>query len=170
MPAVIFVCKANRFRSPLAAAMFQKCLQAEADGKDWQVLSAGIWTEPGQAALPMAMQLAEKLGTSLRSHRSRSIDSGLLAGVNLVITMESGQREALLAEFPQLEGHVFLLSELAAGVSYDVPDLFDARGQSTWDLGEEVCHLVEQGYPAICKLAVQLASGISPGLGAGTRA
>jgi len=162
MPAVIFVCKANRFRSPLAAAVFRKCLQAEADGKDWHVFSAGIWTEPGQPVLPTAGRLAEKLGISLRSHRSRPVDPRLLAGVNLVVTMESGQREALLIEFPELEGRVFLLSELAAGVSYDVPDIFDESGQSTWDLGEEVCNLVEQGYPAIRNLAVQLASEVPP--------
>lgn len=155
MPEVIFVCTANRYRSPLAAAMFQKCLQREADGIEWKVSSAGVWTDSGQPALPAAVQIARKMGFSLRSHRSRLVDPKLLSQASLIIVMEGGQREALLVEFPHLEKRVFLLSEVATGIAYDIPDLFDEIGHLAPELGEEVCGLVEQGYQEICRLALQ---------------
>ena len=156
MPTVVFICTANRYRSPLAAAMFQKCLQADGNVVEWKVASAGVWTIIGQPALLSVVRLAEKMGMTLHSHLSRPVDADLLSQADLIIAMEAGQREALLAEFPQVEGRVFLLSEVAVGITYDIPDLLDDKGNPTLELGNEVCSLVELGYKNICQLALRL--------------
>ena len=47
MPKVLFVCTANRFRSPLAAAIFKRFLLESQETGRWRVSSAGTWTRSG---------------------------------------------------------------------------------------------------------------------------
>jgi len=42
--------------------------------------------------------------------------------------MEAGQKEALQVEFPKEREKIFLLSEAAEGVPYDIPDPFGPDG------------------------------------------
>jgi protein-tyrosine phosphatase len=156
MPAVLFVCTQNRFRSPLAAAMFQKCLEKEGIAREWKVASAGTWTVSGTSAHPAALLEAHKLGLTLKDHHTRSVSKALLTWADLVVVMEAGQLEAIQTEFDQTRGHVFLLAEIVDEVPYDLPDFIDRNGEQSLNLGEEVCGMVERGYQRICNLAVQI--------------
>jgi len=121
MPAVLFVCTANCFRSPLAAAAFQKKLSDEGM-QNWQVGSAGTWAVPGHHLARQAVQAARQVGVSLDGHAARSIDEALLSGYDLILVMEAGQKEALQVEFPGQRQKIHLLSEVANGMVYDIPD------------------------------------------------
>jgi len=154
MPAILFVCLANRYRSPLAAAFFCKCLEQHADRADWIVGSAGTWAQPGLPADSRAVKDAREKGLDIKSHRSRPITANLLFHSNLVITMEGGQKEALQVEFPSESKKICLLSEAVDGVSYDIPDPND-RDASHKDIAKELFELILRGYENICDLAIR---------------
>lgn len=152
MPAVLFVCSANRFRSPLAEAALKKCLDEDGCRADWEVSSAGLWTESGLPPIPKAIKAAEGMGLNVSNHRTRPITPELLSKSDLVIVMQASQREALQVEFPETAGKIILLSETADGIAYDIPDPFNAV-DSHQDLAEEICSLVKRGYNRISDLA-----------------
>ena len=153
MPSVLFVCTGNRYRSPLAAAVFNKCLDKAEDKAEWKVGSAGTWTELGLPADRRAIRDAKSLGLDLRSHRSRQVDAGLLSRCNLVLVMETGQKEALQVEFPQEREKIHLLSEVVAGHSYDFLDSFDDIEGPSQDDARELSNLILDGFTNICELA-----------------
>ena len=106
MPSVLFVCTANRIRSPLAEQLFRRQLEAGVqDSAAWRVASAGTWTKPGLPAMPLAQQAAAELGLDLSTHRSQPIDDIALEDYGLIITMEQGQQEAIRFA-KRVAGHV----------------------------------------------------------------
>ncbi|MGD0879872.1 MAG: hypothetical protein ABSA01_17245 [Anaerolineales bacterium] len=84
--------------------------------------SAGTWNEPGLPADGRALQEARQWGLAIKSHRSIHVNAVLLSQSNLVLVMEAGQTEALQVEFPKERKKVYLLSEAADGLQYDIPD------------------------------------------------
>jgi protein-tyrosine phosphatase len=62
MPSVLFVCRANQFRSPLAAACLQRAIKQVGTGTDWVVESAGTWTKPGLPVPQVVLQVTHRLG------------------------------------------------------------------------------------------------------------
>ena len=78
MFSVLFVCTANRFRSPIAEACFRELLRKQGIEKDWRVGSAGSWTKSGLAALPSAEWSHTYLGLDLSRHRSQPVSRALL--------------------------------------------------------------------------------------------
>ena len=122
MPAVLFVCTANRIRSPLAAALFQRRLTARADAATWRVASAGTWADNGLPAMAAAQQVAADVGLDLSRHRSRRVEDLNLADFDLILTMTTGQAEALRVEMPGHAARILTLTEAALGLAYDVDD------------------------------------------------
>ncbi len=88
MPSVLFVCTANRFRSPIAAAWFSRRLQKEVPAQAWSVGSAGTWAEPGLGVVPSSKWMADQLGLDLDAHKAICIDRELLNRYHLILAME----------------------------------------------------------------------------------
>jgi protein-tyrosine-phosphatase len=120
MPKILFVCTANRCRSPMAASLFYNLLEP-AERAGWQVSSAGTWAGEGLPAMPKAIAVMLERGLHLTQHRSRSVREELLAGQDLILVMESDHREALIAEFPQMADRIHLLAEMA-GPPFNIQD------------------------------------------------
>jgi len=153
MPSVLFVCTANRFRSPLAEAAFKQCLFDDGCLEDWDVWSAGTWTESGLPPAAAAVKAARRLGLDIERHRSQSITSDLLLRSDLVIVMQASQQEAILVDFPHVAGKTMLLSEIVEGIAYDIPDPIETLDGSDQELATVICNLVKQGYKQICVMA-----------------
>jgi len=153
MPSILFVCLANRFRSPLAAAFFCKYLEKVPDQSNWLVGSAGTWAQAGLPPDARALQDARDWGLDIKSHRSRQVNSVLLSQSNLVLVMEAGQKEALQVEFPKESKKVFLLTEVAGGVPYDIPDPFGPDGATHQEIANELEGLIKTGFEKICNFA-----------------
>ena len=81
---VVFVCTGNRFRSPLAAALFRR----EADGLPLEVTSVGTLNLGEVKALPEAAAAAERFGVDLSAHRARPLSAEALRGADLVVGFE----------------------------------------------------------------------------------
>ncbi len=148
---ILFVCTANVYRSPLAAAFFAQKVQADGQSKDWIVESAGTWAIPGQSIPSFLLESAGRLDVDLRGHLTRPVDPLLLDQSDLILVMEKGQKEALRAEFPSIQGKVYLLSEMADQWEYDIADPI----QFDLDMNTfvaEIARLIHRAYPKICTL------------------
>jgi protein-tyrosine-phosphatase len=155
MPSVLFVCTANRFRSPIAAALFQKALQAQGVKGSWSVGSAGTWAVSGQPVLTNVLKVARDYGLDLSTHRSNQVDAQSLKNNDLILVMQTSHKEALRNEFPSLKESIYLLSEVVEGSSYDIPDLFTSI-QGVKDVSADLDELISKGLQRICSLAIDL--------------
>lgn len=151
MPSVLFVCTANRFRSPFAAASFRRELASRKMGSGWRVSSAGTWTTNGLPATDSAVLAARRLGLDLAGHLSRPVNASILQASDLIIVMERGQREALCSEFPGCGHKVYLLSWAADGVDYSIPDT--PTSLHAGDVLRDIDQLICRGFDRICALA-----------------
>ena len=154
MPSILFVCLANRYRSPLAAAFFCQCLDQSEDRGNWSVGSAGTWAQPGLPPDARALQDARQKGLNIKSHRSRQINGNILSISNLVLVMERGQKEAIQIEFPKEREKIYLLSEVATGIPYDIPDPIGPDSATHQEIANELYELVKRGFQNICNLAL----------------
>jgi protein-tyrosine-phosphatase len=155
MPSVLFVCTANRFRSPLAAALLKQALSELGFAEFWRVGSAGTWAVPGLPALPHVVSVAQRLGIDLSGHSALRVSRQILSAQDLILVMQASQREALWTEFPDLKQHVHLFSEVAERRFYDIPDALESE-QSVSDIAAELNGLIRRGLDKICMLASHL--------------
>jgi protein-tyrosine phosphatase len=156
MTSVLFVCRANQFRSPIAAACLKQILERECPEEEWVVESAGTWTKDGLSVPPNTLQIGRSLGlTGLERHATHQVHQALLDRFDLVLVMENSQKEALRFEFPSASGHIFLLSELVDGIDYDIPDPSSSIVDMQ-NIGSEICRLVTNGSAKIVALSQAL--------------
>jgi protein-tyrosine-phosphatase len=100
------VCTGNRFRSPLAAALFT----AEAEGLPVEVASLGTLDLGPEPALPEAVAIAEGLRLDLSDHRARRIDD--LTNYDLVVGFERKHVKAAVVDAGAAVEKTFTLPEL----------------------------------------------------------
>jgi len=152
MYSLLFVCRQNRFRSPMAEGLFLNKLKAAAKDQDWLVASAGTWTEDGQPAMSGAMVEMAKRGIDISRHRSKLVNKTMLDSYHLILTMDKNQKEALCLEFPEAAGRIYLLTEMT-GEDWEVSD-FDGLTMAPYDrVARDIENLVERGFEKIQRLA-----------------
>jgi protein-tyrosine phosphatase len=151
MLTILFVCTANRYRSPIAEACFKWQLAKHADCGKWEVLSAGTWAEDGLPPILDAIVDAKRLNLNIQGHRSRMITKELMESSSLILVMEHGQKEALRQEFPTHREKILLLSEVARDIPYDIPD--PVMDPSVGDVAGEICKLIKEGFEKILERA-----------------
>ena len=106
---VLFVCTANRCRSPLAAAVFARA--AAQRGALVATSSAGLLAS-GFPALPEMVAAARGIGIDLSAHRSHRMRAADL-DVDLVIGMERLHVREVAVLSPTALGRAFTFRELA---------------------------------------------------------
>jgi protein-tyrosine phosphatase len=156
MPSVLFVCTYNQFRSPLAAAFFRQILEEKGESEQWHVGSAGTWALENLSIAPLANQAALKYGIDLNTHRTNLINSSLLLKYDLVLVMESGQKEAIQYEFPPVQNRIFLISEITEKISYDISDPAQFDAIMALNLADDLYDLIRRGYKSIIQLAKKI--------------
>lgn len=155
MPSILFVCTANRFRSPVAAGIFRKHLHELGIGDSWVVGSAGTWTATGRLVIPEVANVAPRFNLDLSSHRSTKVSRKLLSSYDLIIVMQASQKEALVTEFPELHEHIHLLSNVAERRSYDITDAIGSE-REMMEVISELDSLLRRGLESICVMATYL--------------
>jgi|WetSurMetagenome_2_1015567.scaffolds.fasta_scaffold86090_2 protein-tyrosine phosphatase len=155
MPSILFVCTANRFRSPLAAALLWKNQAERGIPEICDVSSAGTWVKPGLPVMPGLVEIAWRFGIDLSGHRSRPVTPLLLSNYDLIVVMQVTHREALLVEDPALQERVYLLSEVVENRTYDIPDPLGSPEQAL-EIVTDLDLLVRRGTPSLCAMAIGL--------------
>ena len=119
---VLFVCRANVCRSPMAEAIFDAL--AGDKGLGWRAESAGVAALEGEDVTPNARAALEEVGIHAGGHRARQVGRGMLEGADLVLAMGPRQVAALRRDFGGLSGKVHALPAYAVGAPDEegIPD------------------------------------------------
>jgi protein-tyrosine-phosphatase len=112
---VVFICTANRARSPFAAALLRRHLA----GLPVAVKSFGTIEEAGASALSAAVRAADAFGVDLTEHRARPLSPGALVTTDLAIGFEQFHVASAVVVGGARRSRTFLLTEL----SYALEDL-----------------------------------------------
>jgi protein-tyrosine-phosphatase len=153
MPSIVFVCTANRFRSPIAAIAFARKVVKHGDDHHISISSAGTWTVNGLPATTDALKQAQKYNLNLSLHKSRLISPEILSQADLVLVMDANHKEGIIHEFPAAADKVFLLSEAVNGASFDIPDPY-STDESPAVVAKEIVEMINLGYEKILQLAL----------------
>ena len=112
--SILFVCKGNICRSPLAEAYFRSIV--EMDGRHLTVRSAGLETTPGKPADERVKAVALEHRLLLDEHATTQVHMELLDQSDLIIVMEIGQKDRIQALYPRAKGKVVLLGRFDSSV------------------------------------------------------
>jgi protein-tyrosine phosphatase len=151
MPNILFVCTANICRSPMAGVMFERLVRNKKLSGRWTAASAGTWAQDGNRASANGRELMSNWGMDLGKHRSRVVNPELLERADLILTMEKSHKEAILAEFKETAGRVFLLSEMV-GENREIRDPYGGSMQEYHETAMEIAAYLENGLPKILEL------------------
>lgn len=118
----------------------------------WQIESAGTWTITGQPAASNTLLVLSARGIDIQDHRSRPISRDYLSQFKLILTMESGHKEALRVEFPEIAHKVHLVSEMI-GAGYNIDDPMGGSSEDFEETAAEFERIFDLGFEKIIQLA-----------------
>ena len=162
MPAILFVCTANRIRSPLAEHLLRRRLANDVLTATWRIESAGVWTAPDLPALGVARQAGAELGVDLGEHRSQRVEDLNLSRFDLILTMERGQRDMLRVEHPEVAERIMTMSEATTGYDYDIADPPGHTQPAVRSTARDLDDLLGRG---VSRLVRAVSGGLANGLG-----
>lgn len=121
---ILVVCDGNICRSPTVAVM----LQSLKPGKS--ITSAGLVGLEGQEMEPTARNVAESNGLDCDPHIAKRLTAELCHDSDLILVMESRQKELISQRFPEASGKTFLLTQWNG--KHDIPDPYK-RGRDAFE-------------------------------------
>ncbi|MBV8149666.1 MAG: ATP-grasp domain-containing protein [Candidatus Eremiobacteraeota bacterium] len=120
---VTLVCRANRIRSPLAAAMLESKLKNVGDGS-FAIRSAGTQADSDTSFDPRARTAAEALGLTL-SGDPQKLTAEIVASSDILVVMDRIIEAELLTQFPRASKKLLLLGALAGGDARRAEEIAD---------------------------------------------
>ncbi len=154
MASVLMVCTANMCRSPMAEGIMRKIFLQHERFNDWSVSSAGTWAVEGQPATSKTRRVLQSRGVDFSGHRARGVTREMLLAADVILTMEGGHKEALLSEFPDIAGKIFLLTELV-GKNRDIIDPMGGEMADFEDTAREIEKILNASLDRIFELGRQ---------------
>ena len=125
--SVLFVCKGNICRSPLADIYFRSLVEKE--GWHMTVRSAGLETTPGKPAHDKAKAVTLQHGLSLDEHATTQVHKELLKESDLIIVMEIMQKKRIHRLYPESKGKVVLLGRFDSVGSLEIADPYSGTSE-----------------------------------------
>jgi protein-tyrosine-phosphatase len=117
----------------------------------WQVGSAGVYARGGYPAAQYTLQVLSGRGIDLPNHRSQGVTPELIADYQLILTMEKGHKEVLVAAFPAEYRKIFLLTEMV-GESRDIVDPIGSSLIEYEDTAREIQSILSRGFKRMMEL------------------
>ena len=111
MARVLLLCTGNICRSPIAEGFLRQMLADRGIG-GVEVESAGVSGLDGYPAMPEAVTALIERHVDISPHLARRLERRMAESADLVVTMSSSHREALVRMAPAAAGRTFTLKEL----------------------------------------------------------
>ena len=92
---IVFVCTGNTCRSPMAQALAIQ--QAQKQGLDCHIISAGLAAYHDAAASENAIEAMREIGVDISGHRSQPLTPSIIRQADIIIPMTSQHRQLLTA-------------------------------------------------------------------------
>jgi len=141
----------------MAVALFKHRIAHLPDADQWRVESAGTWGYEGMDPAYGTVMALKNRGLTIQDHRSRIVTLELVRSFDLILTMESGQKEALRVEFPEVASRVYMISEMI-GRTYDIADPMRGPLLDFMETVNELDYIFSVGFEKIVQLAQSKAS------------
>jgi protein-tyrosine-phosphatase len=118
---MLFVCTGNTCRSPMAERLAKEKLKSE-ERSDFEILSRGLSVAETGAPMSGGAQAAMRAyGAESSGHAALPLGASDVIWADVILTMTSGQAQALLSRYPAAKGKVFTLGEYS-GVGGEIAD------------------------------------------------
>lgn len=101
---IVFVCSGNICRSPMAAALGARALQAA--GIEAMVISAGTLGINGSPAAAHAVDVMREAGLDISGHRSQGLSAQVARVADHLVVMSPIHRSEIVERDPSLESKV----------------------------------------------------------------
>lgn len=147
MQRILFVCSGNTCRSPMAAVLLRKELQAVGDKQIndlMEIRSAGIMAGSDMPASPEAVKVMAENGLDLSRHQSRRLNEELLQWADLVLTMTNSHRQYIIDQYDIQSDKVHTLAQFSGEAHVDVVDPFGSGIQTYRQSARQLQQLIQQ--------------------------
>lgn len=123
---IVVVCTANVCRSPMAAALLQHALAAEAAPlAGLKVSSAGVVARRGDPVSANSVAALRKVGLDIAAHRSQPLTQEMMDRALLVLCMTESHREMIRLQSDRPPERLHLFREfMSGGVEREIGDPF----------------------------------------------
>ena len=132
----------------MAEGLLVECLR-KGGGADISASSAGIFANPGNIPAPFAVKVAREAGVDISGHRARVVNNDNLSWADIVLVMESGQREFISTAFPHQSAKVVLLGDFKRSHEGggEIPDPYGSSLEDYKTCLEEISEAVDGLIP-----------------------
>jgi protein-tyrosine phosphatase len=130
---ILVICTGNICRSPIAEGLLKAKL------KGTNVLSAGTGAMVGWPADPNSVEIMQEKGFDISAHRAQQATRPILAGVELILTLDQEHNDWLNGRYPEFRGKVHKILKWRENA--DVPDPYRQPREAF----EQAYALIEQG-------------------------
>ncbi len=124
---VLFVCRGNTCRSPMAEGLLHE-LGAKAMPGQLNVRSAGLAAESNMRASLYAVEALRERGVDIHQHHTRPVTPELLNWADIVLVMTDQQLNDLHERFPDARGKATILTAYPDGNVAESENIVDPAG------------------------------------------
>ena len=140
--SILVLCEANHCRAPIAEGLLRAAL-----GPSIRVTSAGLNALVDAPPDPEAERLMRDQGHDISAHRGRQFTPEMAHGADLILVMDSPQKEWCTQLAPSARGRVFLLGHWLSTPPHEIADPFCLGQVAFRRVFEDIHHSVSAWAP-----------------------